>query len=168
MRTLQSKICLFLRFFMIFIVFIEGCATAIKGPPPAPIRKYSAVGPAPLYDLVADVFREDGYDIMLHTPDQGYFETTWKIERVPRTWRTDFFRRRKYEVTIVRDFSKPDVLHLHLKPKVEEKSIKPYSHWKIPDQSKLKNILYGPEYVEFLNKIGEAVEKKGGEIYRGD
>jgi hypothetical protein len=170
MKTLQSKCSLCLWFFLIVLVFSGGCAMLTKGPPPAPIRKICGIGRVPLYDLIIDVFREDGYDILLQIPDGGYFETTWKKKRVKRIFKPDFYQRGKYEVTLVRDFSKLDVFHFHLKPKVEQRALHPDSHWKIPREKELKDLLYGSDsdYIYFLKKIEDAVSEKGGGIYKGE
>jgi hypothetical protein len=166
MKTMQSKGRLCLWFFLIGLVFSGGCAMLTKGPPSAPIRKISGIERVPLYNLIADVFRVDGYAIELKTPELGYFETTWKVKRVLRPFRLDHYQRWKFKVQLEHHFSIPDVFDLHLRPKVEQRALHPSSHWKKPREDELKDILYGPDsdYVYFLEKIEDAIRKKGGGI----
>lgn len=159
--TIQKAFTLYIIFFI--AMALVSCANLnTKPPPPSGVRKYTYNSSGNLYEIIASVFHDNGYQLAEQIPDKGYFGTVWAVVAPGSGFRSSI--RRKYEVTLTKDFSIPNLYHLHFRVFEQQKAPWPKSKWK---KNMIERPLEDKRYLELLKEIDDTVFDKGGELFTG-
>ena len=143
----------------LLLILLSCNLTATKPPPPSCLRTYDLPDDAKsLYAKLAELFKAQGYTLVNQMPSRGYFDTAWQPYEGRKTLCGHYDERRKYEVLLTPELSRPTRVCMHFRLFVEERACRPTSQWRPRSVKALED----EAYLNLLQMMDRSVNDMGG------
>jgi hypothetical protein len=141
---------------LLLVVLLASCAPIMMTSPPRAQRTYDRIAAVELYTLMESIFTNAGFNISQRDLSRGYMQTSWKEYEGDAHGLFKWKERRMYSAWF--DVDRLNGRHMLVLQLIVEERPPSGSGWSTkqiaPDEY--------PEYLQFLQKLDQAVKNHGG------